>query len=100
METNSTPTEINSSANPEEKHEVYELPPPPSKDQILGDIEEIKQQYREQTDGWNKHLDDSRREADERLQKMLSQYNQSWNFVLIFKLTRLFLSASFIQSVF
>lgn len=54
----------------------YELPPPPSKDQILGDIEQIKKQYREQTEGWNKHLDDSRREADERLQKMLAQHSK------------------------
>lgn len=52
-----------------------DLPPPPSKDQILGDIEQIKAQYREQTEGWNKHLDDSRREADERLQKMLAQHS-------------------------
>jgi len=57
------------------REETMDLPPPPSKDQILGDIEQIKAQYREQTEGWNKHLDDSRREADERLQKMLAQHS-------------------------
>lgn len=54
----------------------YSLPPPPSKDQLLGDIEQIKAQYREQTQGWNKHLDESRREADERLQKLLAQHSK------------------------
>lgn len=56
--------------------QIGDLPPPPSKDQILGDIEQIKRQYREQTEGWNKHLDDSRREADERLQKLLAQHSK------------------------
>ncbi len=56
--------------------EDFNLPPAPSMDQILGDIEEIKARYREQTEGWNKHLDDSRREADERLQKMLAQHSK------------------------
>ena len=41
-----------------------------------GDIEQIKRQYREQTERWNKHLDDSRREADERLQKLLAQHSK------------------------
>jgi hypothetical protein len=41
----------------------------------LGNIEEIKQQYRQQVQGWNSHLDEGRREADERLKKMLQMYS-------------------------
>ena len=52
----------------------YDLPPPPSRDQILGNVERIKQDYFEQTENWNKHLDASKRDADERLNKVLSQY--------------------------
>lgn len=55
---------------------TYEMPPPPSKEQILGDIEEIKAKYKEQTEGWNKHLDESRRDADYRLQKLLAQHSK------------------------
>lgn len=80
---NSDANKIESQETPKEQKEnnvvllpEYELPPPPSKDQILGDIEQIKKQYREQTEGWNKHLDDSRREADERLQKLLAQHSK------------------------
>ncbi len=40
------------------------------------DIEEVKQQYRDQTEEWNKHLDDSKRMADERLQKLLEKHNK------------------------
>lgn len=54
-----------------------DLPPPPSKDQILGDVEKIKQQYYEQKDDWNKHLDLSKKEADEKLNEMLNKYKQS-----------------------
>lgn len=54
----------------------YDLPPPPSKDQILGNVDKIKKQYWEQVDEWNKHLDESRREADEKLNKMLNQYRK------------------------
>ena len=39
-----------------------------------GDIEVIKKEYREQTEGWNKHLNDSRKEADEKLKRMLSNF--------------------------
>ena len=52
-----------------------DLPPPPSRDLLLGNIEEIKQQYRQQVQGWNSHLDEGRREADERLKKMLQMYS-------------------------
>lgn len=52
-----------------------ELPPPPSRDLLLGNIEEIRQQYRQQVQDWNSHLDEGRREADERLKKMLEMYN-------------------------
>jgi len=72
---NSAETEADEAIN-ESTGEKFNLPPPPSMDQILGDIEEIKARYREQTEGWNKHLDDSRREADERLQKMLAQHSK------------------------
>ena len=47
--------------------------PPASK---VTDIEEVKQQYRDQTEEWNKHLDDSKRMADERLQKLLDKHNK------------------------
>lgn len=53
----------------------FDLPPPPSKEQLLGDVEEIKKEYRKQTDNWNKHLEDSRNEADLKLQRMLSSFN-------------------------
>lgn len=53
-----------------------DLPPPPSKDQILGDVEEIKKQYFQQKDDWNRHLDSSKREADEKLNEMLNKYKQ------------------------
>jgi hypothetical protein len=52
------------------------LPPPPSKDQILGSVEQIKKQYWQQVDDWNKHLDESKRDADEKLNKMLNQYKK------------------------
>lgn len=52
-----------------------ELPPPPNRDLLLGNIEEIRQQYRQQVQNWNSHLDEGRREADERLKKMLEMYN-------------------------
>lgn len=55
----------------------FDLPPPPSKEQILGNIEQIKKQYWQQVDEWNKHMDSSKREADERLNKMLAQYKKS-----------------------
>ena len=54
----------------------FELPPIPSKDQILGNLEKVKEQYFEQVDNWNKHMDESKRKADEKLQKMLSQYKK------------------------
>lgn len=80
---NSDASKINTEMKDEHKESVKvapipisDLPPPPSKDQILGDIEQIKAEYREQTEGWNKHLDDSRREADERLQKLLAQHSK------------------------
>ncbi|RNA02600.1 E3 ubiquitin- ligase BRE1-like 2-like [Brachionus plicatilis] len=67
-------------------HEISEkpinsldLPPPPSKDQILGDVEEIKKQYFQQKDDWNRHLDSSKREADEKLNEMLNKYKQAEN---------------------
>jgi len=66
----------NNSNGPTRPGSTYDMPPPPSKEQILGDIEEIKEKYREQTKGWNKHLDESRREADERLQKLLAQHSK------------------------
>lgn len=40
------------------------------------DIKEAKDLYREQTDNWNRHLDGSRREADDRLQKILDKYKK------------------------
>jgi hypothetical protein len=52
------------------------LPPPPSKDQILGNVKKIEEQYRQQVDDWNKHLDSSKKEADQRLNQMLAQYQQ------------------------
>ena len=55
----------------------FDLPPPPSKEQILGNIEQIKKQYWQQVDEWNKHMDSSKREADDRLNKMLAQYKKS-----------------------
>jgi len=53
---------------------IGDLPPPPSKDEILGNIERIKQQYWNQVDEWNKTLDSAKREADEKLQKILAQH--------------------------
>ena len=53
----------------------FELPPPPSHEKIMGNLEEIKKEYRENTKGWNKHLDDSRKQADEKLLAALSKYN-------------------------
>jgi vacuolar-type H+-ATPase subunit C/Vma6 len=55
----------------------FDLPPPPSKEQILGNIEQIKKQYWQQVDEWNKHMDTSKRDADERLTKMLAQYKKT-----------------------
>lgn len=52
----------------------FELPPPPSREQILGDVEEIKKTYQKTTENWNKHMEDSRNEADMKLQRMLSQF--------------------------
>jgi len=43
----------------------------------LGNVEQIKQQYWQQVEGWNKHLDSSKKEADERLNKMLAQYKKA-----------------------
>ena len=54
--------------------ESFELPPPPSREQILGDVEEIKKTYQKTTENWNKHMEDSRNEADLKLQRMLSQF--------------------------
>ncbi len=54
---------------------IAELPPPPSRDQILGNVEAIKQKYRQDVDEMKKNLESNKREADERLQKMLEQYN-------------------------
>ena len=54
----------------------YELPPIPSKDLILGNLEKVKKQYFEQVDNWNKHMDESKREADNKLQQMLAQYKK------------------------
>ncbi|CAF0828677.1 unnamed protein product [Brachionus calyciflorus] len=56
-----------------------DLPPPPSKDQILGNVEEIKKQYFQQTDEWNRHLDSSKRDAEEKLNQMLSKYKKADN---------------------
>jgi hypothetical protein len=53
---------------------LAELPPPPSRDQILGNVEIIKQKYRQDVDEMNKNLESNKREADERLQKLLEQY--------------------------
>lgn len=57
----------------------FDLPPPPSKDQILGNVEEIKKQYFQQTDDWNRHLDASKRDAEEKLNQMLSKYKKADN---------------------
>jgi hypothetical protein len=54
---------------------IGDLPPPPSRDQILGNVEVIKQKYRQHVDEMNKNLEANKREADERLQKMLEQYD-------------------------
>jgi hypothetical protein len=68
-------TEENTSHDISEKPLAsYDLPPPPSKDQILGNVKKIEEQYRQQVDDWNKHLDSSKKEADERLNQMLAQY--------------------------
>ena len=70
-------------SNTHEIHEKpissYDLPPPPSRDQILGNVEKIKQQYFKQVEDWNKQMDSSRREADEKLNKMLAKYKNSAN---------------------
>lgn len=63
------------SENTDKMQKVFELPPPPSKEQLLGDIEVIKKEYREQTEGWNKHLEESRNLADDKLKRMLSHFN-------------------------
>lgn len=52
----------------------YDLPPPPSRDQILGNVKKIEEQYRQQTNDWNKHLDSSKKDADDKLNQMLAQY--------------------------
>ena len=40
------------------------------------EMDQIKQEYRDQTDNWNRHLDDSKRKADAKLQKMLAQHSK------------------------
>jgi hypothetical protein len=52
----------------------FQLPLPPSRDQILGNLEEIKQQYKQQEKDWNILLKNSKRTADEKLKKLLEQY--------------------------
>jgi hypothetical protein len=63
---------------PSEIHEkpvsIADLPPPPSRDQIMGNIELIKAKYWQQADEFNKNVEDSKREADEKIAKILSQY--------------------------
>ena len=54
----------------------YELPPPPSKEQILGNVKKIEQQYRRQKTDWNNFMDTSKRDADERLNQMLAQFQK------------------------
>lgn len=58
----------------------FQLPLPPSRDQILGNLEEIKQQYKQQEKDWNILLKNSKRTADEKLKKLLEQYK--WQFIL------------------
>jgi hypothetical protein len=68
-------------SNTHEIHEKpissYDLPPPPSRDQILGNVEKIKQQYFKQVEDWNKQMHSSKREADEKLNKMLAKYKNT-----------------------
>ena len=54
----------------------FQLPLPPSKNQILDNLEDIKQQYREQEKEWNILLNNSKKQADEKLKKFLEQHKQ------------------------
>jgi hypothetical protein len=53
---------------------IGDLPPPPSKDQIMGNIQFIKQKYQQTTNEFEKNREESKREAEEKLQKILAQY--------------------------
>lgn len=43
-------------------------------DQILGNVERIKQSYFNQNEEWNRTLEESKRDADEKIKQILSQY--------------------------
>lgn len=51
-----------------------QLPTPLTRDQLLDNLEDIKQQYRENEKEWNVLLNNSKKEADEKLKKFLDQY--------------------------
>lgn len=52
----------------------FQLPLPPSRNQMLDNIEDIKQQYKEQEKEWNILLNNSKKAADEKLKKFLEQH--------------------------
>ena len=52
----------------------FELPLPASREELLDNLEGIKEQYRLQEKTWNHLLTSSRQAADEKLKRMLDQY--------------------------
>jgi len=52
----------------------FEMPLPASREELLHNLESIKEQYRLQEKTWNHLLTSSRQAADEKLKRMLDQY--------------------------
>lgn len=55
---------------------IGDLPPPPSRDQILGNIEKMKEKYKQQVNDFSKSMEQQKRDAEDKLQKMLAKYKQ------------------------
>ena len=64
-------------ARPESRYNQLNLPLPPSREQILIDVEQIKQRFKQQEEQWNFMLSRSRTDADERLNNILITHEKT-----------------------
>ena len=78
MKKNSLPKEEDDFPGVLREGSRFDLPLPPSRDQILIHVEQIKQRYKQQEEEWNKLLSKSRQSADDRLNNILESYK--WQF--------------------
>lgn len=64
-------------ARPASRYHALNLPLPPSRDQILVDVEQIKNRFKQQEEEWGLLLNQSRQNADDRLNTILLSHEKT-----------------------